>query len=52
MRIWAFVAAGGTGGVAGPLVDGRGWVGVALGFDVAGSGMVFPFEKWSVDASW
>jgi hypothetical protein len=43
LPMWAFVAAGGTGGVAVPLADGRMRVGGALGCD-AGSGMAFPFE--------
>jgi hypothetical protein len=37
----SFVAAGGTGGVAAPLADGCGRVGVTLGFDAAWSDMAF-----------
>jgi hypothetical protein len=47
MRMRAFAEAGGVGGVAVPLADGRGWVGVALGFDAACSGMEIPLSKWS-----
>lgn len=51
MRMRAFAEPGGAGGVAVPLADGRGWVGVALGFDAAGSGMEIPLESGAGDAS-